>query len=239
MMRMFLRVALSLATGSIASALLFWAFVNTPESRALMLVLSASLVVAIVVVLALAVNVAVLAIDVPVRQVIGRALRIVPMSVLAGVLVAIGVLGVRRVDAWLAGHAGEISAWFIATLDWSDVTILFEAERYLSAWLRWVVIPVTALALVGSVLLNGIGAVWTRTWLRAAWYWRTLLLTTVTFVLLVWLPWRGVGWRPEQLPPTWVEPLFAGTRLMLIAAAMLVGATVVVTTVTRAVRNSP
>jgi hypothetical protein len=86
-------------------------------------------------------------------------------------------------------------------------------------------------------LLAGIGAVRSVAWVRAAWHWRTLLVATAAFVLLIWLPSLGASWRPARLPPAWAEPLLAGTRLLLIAVAMLLGAAVAVTAVARGVRD--
>jgi hypothetical protein len=218
-------IALWLLLGAAAIGGLFWAFLNTPESNALMLALSALLLLAMVVECALVVNAAVLLAngDGFAASVAGGARRI-HWFLVAAIPAALLIWAVLRGDAWVARHSGEINAWFIARFGWSDVSALFRAQEYLSVWIRWVLLPVTALAALAAMLRAGSAA--PRLWLRTAWHWRPLLIATVAFVVLIALPWRAAFWRPQNLPATWVEPAFAGVRLALIAITAAIGASV-------------
>jgi hypothetical protein len=229
-----LRVAAWLAAGAAVLAALYWLFLNTPESNALMLTISALLALLLVAASAVVVNVALLlavghAFLASLRTGVGRIGWFLVVAAPAGLLVWAIMLG----DTWVARRSGEISAWFIAQFGWADVTPLFTAISYLSIWLRWVLIPVAALAVLTSLVERET----TRRRWRAMWDWRTLLPATIAFAVLVALPWRGAYWRPEGLPPTWVEPAAAGLRLALVAALIALGfAIIVVTTAGRTVQ---
>ena len=141
-----------------------------------------------------------------------------------------------RGDQWIAQKSGEISAWFIAQFGWSDITPLFRAQSYLSIWLRWVLLPITALTALAS-LLSG-GSLAPRAWLGRAWHWRTLLVATLAFIVLVALPWQAAFWTQEKLPPTWVQPTLAGLRLGAIAISMGLGVAIMVLVATRATERT-
>ncbi len=218
-------IALWLLLGSAAMVGLFWAFLNTPESNALTLTLSAILVLTMVIVCGVVVNAAVLlANGVSFGASVTTGVRRIVWFLAAALPAAILIWAVLRADDWVARHSGEISAWFIARFGWSDVSALFRTQEYLSIWLRWVLLPVTALAALAAMLKVGSAA--SRHWLRAAWHWRPLLIATIAFVVLIALPWRAASWRPQNLPASWVEPAFAGLRLGLIAIATATGASV-------------
>jgi hypothetical protein len=221
-----------LLVGSGIVAGLFWAFLNTPESNTLMLVLSAVLVVLMVVLSGLVITAAVL---------LGRGDALLP-SIMTGarriawvMLIAIPVVlmtwAILRGDRWVAEKSGEISAWFIARFGWSDVSALFRAENYLSNWLRWVFLPITALTALASVLAGG--SLSPRAWLRTAWHWRTLLIATLSYVVFIFLPWQAAFLRQDNLPATWVQPTLAGFRLGFIGVLMALGLAIMVITVAR------
>jgi hypothetical protein len=213
---------------------LYWGFLNTPEANLAMLTLSALLIILMIVVGAIVVNVAVLlAMGSTVRSSVAAGARHSLAVVVASVAVLALVAVINRGDAWIANHAGEISAWFIARVGWADVSPLFQTQAYLSVWLRWVLLPVTALAALTMWWQHGSRAIVTPHWMRAAWHWRTLLIATLAFVVLIAFPWRAAFWRPQGLAATWIEPLVAALRLAAIALSMTVGAAVVIMTVTR------
>ena len=112
----------------------------------------------------------------------GTARRHIGWSLLLSVPIAALIVGVLQVDAWVARHSGEISAWFIARFGWADITLLFRAYSYVSAWVRWLLLPVAGIAAMAAVLHQGRKGVVTSRWLAAAWHWRTLLVATLAFV---------------------------------------------------------
>ena len=228
MIRQTLAVAAWLGSGGLALLGLYWLLINTPDSSALLLSLSALLVVAMLAVAAVVTNTAVLRYGGhPPRAAVPRAVRGIHRFLLAAVPVAAAAWALRRGDDWVALHAGEISAWFIATLDWTETGPLFEVARYVSVWLRWVVVPVLALAALARMLgRDGNRDVPAPPVRRALW--RTLLVATMAFVLFVVLPWQLMAWRPGGLPPTWIEPAVAVVRLSALGFAMAVGAAVMV-----------
>jgi hypothetical protein len=218
-------VAACLLAGGAVIAGLYWAFLNTPESNVLMLVASAILVLLMAAVSAVVINAAVLvSVGGNLISSLRSGARRIGWALLVAIPVALLVWVILRADSWVIAHAGNINAWFIAKFGWADVTPLFRTEDYLSTWLRWVLLPVTAVAALASVLQRGSLA--PRQWLRGAWHWRTLLIATLAYVVLVALPWRAAYWHPQGLPTSWVQPALAGFRLALVAIAMAIGASV-------------
>jgi len=235
MIRRVLDVAAWLGIVAAAAAALYWEFLNTTESQVLTLFLSAVLVTALIVVAAVGGSAAVLLAQGESRKgSLTKAARRPHWFLLATLSGALLVRLILRGDAWIARYSGEISAWFIATFNLADVTSLFVAEAYVSLWLRWVVIPVGALAAVASALQYGAGAVVSSRWIRAACRWQSLAATTGAFVLLIALPWRMTTWQPSRVTPVWMDPALAGLRLLIVGIVMLVGAAIVVLITARA-----
>jgi hypothetical protein len=233
MIRRTLLIAVWLAIGAAVLAGLYWLFLNTPESNVLMLIASAVLVTLIVMIAAVVANVAVLlALGGTLKTSIPSGARRSGWFIVAAVPVALLIWIISMGDAWVARRSGEISAWFIAQFGWADISPLFAAHRYLSAWLRWVMLPVAALAALASLLHRGDGEP-RRRWLAPAWHWRTLLMATLAFVALVVLPWQAASWQPQGLPPTWIQPTVAAIRLATVAALIALGFAIIVMTVTR------
>jgi hypothetical protein len=228
-----LLIALWLAAGAAVLAGLYWLFLNTPESNVLMLTASAVLMVLMVLIAALVANVAVLlALGEALRTSIPSGARRIGWFMVAAVPVALLIWAINMGDAWVARRSGEISAWFIAQFGWADISPLFAFERYVSAWLRWVLLPVAALAALASLLRRGTDGP-RRRWLAATWHWRTLLIATLAFAILVALPWQAASWQPRGLPPTWIEPTVAALRLAMVAVLIAIGYAVIVMTATR------
>lgn len=232
MIRRTLLVASWLAAGAALVAALYWLFLNTPESNVLMLSVSALLVLLMIALAATVANVAVLiALGGPLGSSVAVGARRAGWCLVVAVPLAALIWVVLLGDAWVARHAGEISAWFIARSGWADITPLFTAQRYVSVWLRWVLLPVAALAALASFLRRDTDG--RRGWLRATWCWRTLLIATLAFVVLVVLPWRAAFWRPEGLPHTWIEPTIAAAKLAVVAALMAIGFAIMVVAAAR------
>lgn len=234
MIRQTLAVAAWLAAGGLALLGLYWLLINTPDSSAFMLALSALLVAAMLAVAAVVTNTAVLRYGGhPLRTAVPRAARGIPRFLLAAVPVAAAAWAVRRGDNWVALHAGEISAWFIATLDWTETQPLFDVARYVSVWLRWVVVPVLALAWLARMLGRDGGSRDVMAPRARPKRLRMLAVATIAFVLLVALPWQLMAWRPGGLPPTWIEPAMAVVRLSALGFVMAVGAAVMMAAAVR------
>lgn len=208
----------TLAGATVASAL-FWAFLNTPESTVFTLALSAVLALAIYAVLAMTVAGAVGGWHDGWRRLpVGPAARGV-VACLPAVLLVLAIWWVvGRWLTWLAAHNGEISAWFIATLDWADVQPLLRGVEVASQWLRWVVVPFAALVWLGDALAG--------TWLPSRRSASPIRLAAVTAIAAatVWAPLASlVYWKPAGLPPTWVEPVFAVAKFAAIAGVAAIG----------------
>jgi len=234
MIRRTIGLAMWLGFGSLVIGGLYWGFLNTPEANFAMLALSAVLGLLMIGVAAIVVNVAVLvALGSPLRSSLAAGARRAAAVVVAALVVLGLVALINRGDAWVTSRSGEISAWFIRKFGWGDISPLFQTQTYLSVWLRWVVLPVTALAAIAVWLQQGARAIVTPRWVRVAWHWRTLLIATLTFVLLIAYPWRAALWRPQGLPPTWIEPSLAAVRLSVVVVCMALGAAVVIMTVAR------
>lgn len=224
-----------LTVGAAAVIGLYWMFLGTTEADVLRLAFSALLTLAMVLVTGIVVNAALsMASGATFRSSVARSYRSLHAFLAAAAVAAVLIWTLRLGDAWLVGHFGEISAWFIVSFDWQDITPLFTSVQYISAWLKWVVIPMAALATLANFVRH-------RQWrpavraVTAAWRWRPLLLTTVVFVVVSELARRTAMATPDTLPPTWVQPVVAVLRLSFSAAAIAVGVAIAVLTATRAV----
>jgi hypothetical protein len=165
------------------------------------------------------------------RTAVGRGLRNIHWFVVVAALASGAWWAVASAEAWIARHAGEINAWFIAALGWADVSWLLWAVSWLTLWVRGVIVPLTALAVLAALLQGGRSVLTRADWPRAAWGWRRLLTATLVVGLLLVLPWRLTTWRPE-LPSTWVQPAAAALRLGVVALLACVGCALLLRTVT-------
>jgi hypothetical protein len=217
-----------LLVGAAVGGAAYWGLLLTPESTVWALGLSIVLGALVLAVAFVTVNTAMLA---AVRrqwswQLVGQGARHAMACVPPLLAAALSWWLVASGEAWVGRHAGEISAWFIATLDWADVTGLFTSVRWLGGWLRWVVVPLMALVWLRGIL--------TAEWrpgpklLRQALSPVRLLVATVAFAALVWAPWTYlVPWRPVGLPLSG-ELLFAGVKLGLTALLAATGLAVII-----------
>lgn len=219
-------MAWSLAGAGVGAGL-FWGFLNTPESNVLMLGLSLLLAMAfawtvgtttVVVLEGWAKGWTAADLRGSVRRLPGF---VAAVLIAAGVWWAVGVG-----QQWLVARSGEISAWFIATFDWSDVRPLIEGLRLAGDWVRMVVVPFTALTWLARVITTG----WPRSiegalFRHALAPWRLVLVTAVAGLTL-WAPLTyGVYWRPPYatVPPAWVEPTIALAKFVLLTVVAAAG----------------
>jgi hypothetical protein len=228
MIRRLLAIAAWLAAGAALVGGLYWAFLNTPESNATTLTLSAALMVAVVAVTALMVTGAVLTCHgSTLRDSLRAGRRGIPYFLIAIVPALVLWWAVLLADAWTSRHGGEISAWFIARFGWADIEPLFTAATWISRWLRYAVAPVITVALLSAMLRDGLRGLRTAGWLRRIVRWRTLAVATLVFIALFALPWQLTAWRPG-LPANWLQPTVAVIRLSITALAIALGAAALV-----------
>ncbi|MGE0042627.1 MAG: hypothetical protein AB7H88_09340 [Vicinamibacterales bacterium] len=210
-----------LGAGLVAAGALYWGFLNTPESNAAMLAASALLFAAVVAVIGVAVNGAVLEARTGTLRA-GEAVRALP-GFAAASIVALAVRWLAGTGAsWTEAHAGEISAWFIATAGWSDVRWLLTSAAWFFSWAAWVAGPVIAISLLARLVAPGETDGGVR-WLTRAFHWRVLGLATLWFALLVWLPWQAAPGRPAAFPTGAMEPALAALKLAAIGLVMTAG----------------
>lgn len=225
---------LVLLGGGALSAAIYWGFLNTPESTVWTLALSAVLLLAVLLVGATSMGTVLLAwysgrVS---RPVVVGALRGLPAFLLPALLVIAVWWLVGRADARVAATSGEISAWFIAQFNWSDVGWLFTSIEWVSLWLRWVVAPFIALVWWRTIMVRG----WkpTGALLREALHPVRVLAATAIVALLVWVPWTQLApWRPHGLATGTTELLFVGAKLALVTLLSAVGWSLVARTAAR------
>jgi hypothetical protein len=133
---------------------------------------------------------------------------VVPLAVFALVWWLTGIAG-----GWLLDHAGQIDAWLIARTGWTRTAGLHIVLKWIVAFVRYGIGLSLAVSLLAALVAHGARAAGRAVWLRRAFGWRQLIVTTVAIVVGIWLPWQAVFWRPASLPPTWLEPAFAAAKL--------------------------
>ncbi len=198
---LWLALAHAIALGAVA------AFLYTPESNVLMLALSALLVLATLVVLLMASTSAAHALvhrQAPWRS-LGAAARLLPL-VLVGVLVVGVICGAAGAfESWWVSRAGEIDATAIAAGDITNTGPLHAAVRWLVRAVQWVLVPAWLAACLAWAAAYERRDVLGLKWLAASLRWRLLGVAVAAVVLLVWLPWHYVYWRPRALPASSIE----------------------------------
>jgi len=213
-----LKTALWIGVIDAVAAAAILAFLYTPESNVLMLVASALLVLLAGVLLLLSSASAAhgLVRGASPWASIGAAARHLPL--ICVVLVVLGVVcgGAGWFETWWMSRAGEFDAAAIAAGDVTRTGWVHTAVHWIVVLVQWVLVPAwfaTALAWVAGYERRD---VLTLKWLTAGLEWRLLLITVLGVVLLVWLPWRYVYWRPTALPASTLEPVFAGGKLLIV-----------------------
>jgi len=224
-----LRATLWLMGGSGATFAAYWAFLNTPESSAPMLALSAALALLAFGLAGITVNGVLLAWATRGSPgSLGRAIRgLSGFAIATSLVVALWWAVSSAVSAVDARH-GEISAWFIARMGWADVRWLFAATAWIGIWLRAIVAPLISLsflsALIGAERQAGDAARAVRRALSPL----RLVRATCWGALLVAVPWVYLApWRPRSLPASSIEPAFVAVKLIVVALVMATGAALV------------
>jgi len=233
--RRFLSTVVWLAVGHAALGVVFWVFLQVPESNVLMLAASLLLVMAMIFVLGCveAFGVARAQSEKRLLAAAGRAARRAPLVVLplAGFAIIFWLTGVA--GNWLTGHAGEIDAWIIATTGWTRTAGLHAALGWLLAFVCFGVGISLAVSQFAALVVDGPQAAGRTAWLRRGFGWRQLVVTALAVLVGIWLPWKAAYWRPTSLPPTWVEPAFAAAKLAVLFLIANVAWTVILWTAAR------
>jgi hypothetical protein len=145
------------------------------------------------------------------------------------VLVSIVWWAIGRALDGLGARSGEISAWFIATLNWSDVRPVIAGAQTLGEWLRRVAVPFAALVWLAGVLTGTWRPAVPYAWLPGTGMLARLALATALATITVWLPFAyGLYWMPRGLPPTWIEPAVALLKFAAMAMVAAVGFSLIV-----------
>ena len=223
-------ITLWILVGTALTGGIYWSFLITPESTIWSLAASALLLLAAGFLLALTVSGALLGWQDGVSSSLFRAAA-------AGVPASIPAALVAGLIWWLAGaatarvtiYSGPITAWFIAAFGWDDVSWLFTGISWLAMWLKWVVAPMLALALMAGILTGGWRELAGATWLKRALAPVPLVTATLLFAVLVAAPWIYLApWRPGGLPPTSLELAFVIGKLAVTALLMAVGVALII-----------
>jgi hypothetical protein len=218
--------ALTLAVGYSVAGALFWALLNVPESTVFALLASLLLTLSIVVLTGLTTAAAAaVAPGLPRLTVVRRAIAALPAFVVGlAIFAALWWLTAGVDDVWTR-HRGEIDAMFIRYLGVTGTAPLHSAER----WLTWTVRWGLGLSVVAALATSGWRGVRALTpALRTAIGWTPLAAVTVAAVTVAEGLWRVATWRPQWLPPSSIEVVFAAVKLgllyllfVIIAAAVL------------------
>ncbi len=212
-----------LVVGHAILGLLYWLLLQIPESNVFMLAGSVAVVI-VMVLWAGAVEATALAAwapGIPLVQAGGAGLRRAIWIVPPALVFLLLWYATGHVSAWLDAHSSEAAAWFIATRGWTDVSWLHTTLGWIVWFLRYGCGVSLAAALMAGLVTKGAGTLAGAAWLKRAFHWRTLLLTTAVLFVCVWLPWRYVvNWRPESLPLSWVQPAFAAVKLGVVFVVM-------------------
>jgi hypothetical protein len=138
---------------------------------------------------------------------------------------------------WLAGsvtdritiYSGQINAWFIASLGWDDISILFRTIDWLAIWIKWVAGAMLSLTLMSAIVIGGWKALVGVAWIKRALSPLTLAFATLWFGLLVAAPWLYLApWRPEGLPATSLEMAFIVVKLSVTALLIAAGTSLMI-----------
>lgn len=190
-------------------------FLHTPESNVPMLVVSALLVTFAGVLLLLSSASAAHALvhrQQPWSS-LGPAARRLPVVVAALIVIGLICGGAGWFESWWLAHAGQVDAGAIVVGDVTRTGWVHSAVHWIVVFVQWVLVP----AWLATVLAWAAGYeardVLTLKWLTAGLDWRLLTATALGVVLLVWLPWRYVYWRPRGLPASTAEVVFTGAKL--------------------------
>jgi hypothetical protein len=213
---------------------LFWLLLSIPESNVATLAGSALLVVMMALLFGWVEAVGVLAWSggMPARELPRRAIRTTAGVWLGAALFVVVSYLVAHAGVWWRDHQGETDAWLMVRLGWTNTGTLHAGVRGLLAFVRFVGLSL-ALSLASAIITAGFQAIRHARWAREGV--RPLRLLTIAAILIVfvWLPWRGVNWRPTWVTPNWEEAAFVAVKLGVIYLIANVGWALVLSTAPR------
>lgn len=223
-------ITLWILVGAALTGGVYWAFLITPESTIWSLAASALLLLSAGFLLALTVSGALLGWQRGVSSSLFRAAAAgVPASIPAALIAGLIWWAVGAATGRVTIYSGPINAWFIAAVGWDDVSWLFTGISWLAVWLRWVVAPMLALALMAAVLYGGWREIARAAWIKRAISPMPLATATLLFAALVAAPWSYLApWRPGGLPATSVELAFVIGKLAVTALLMATGVALII-----------
>jgi hypothetical protein len=197
---------------------LFWLLLQVPESNVLMLASSALLSVAAIYAFAVVQLMPLRAFGAsePMGRALGVALGrawlvVVPLVIFGAIWWATGLAQ----EAFL-GRAGEVDAWFIARLGWTNTGWVHTAVHVVLAFVRFGIGVALAVSMLAAIAGSGLAGLMSDAWLRGAFRWRYLLFVVAGLIVGFALPSHALYWRPASLPPTWVQPAFAAVKLFVL-----------------------
>jgi hypothetical protein len=213
-----LRVALWIGVIDGLAALAMLGFLYTPESNLLMLSLSAVLVIVATALLLLSSTSGAIALVQRIApwKALGTAMRRLPLVLVAIVVVGLLCGAAGWFESWWVARAGQVDAAAIAAGDVTNTRPLHATVHWLVVVVQWILVPAwltTALAWIAGYERRDVLGM---KWLTAGLHWRILLVTAASVIVLVWLPWRLVYWRPRGLPASSLEMAFTVAKLGLI-----------------------
>jgi hypothetical protein len=207
-----------LVAGHVLAGGAYVALINTPESNALMLTQSAVLVLAGLLLLVLTSTSAGLALQrgLPPWRTLRPSLRLLPVVLVAVLVIGVICAGAGWLERWWVARSGEVDAALIAAGDITRTGWLHTTVEWLVALVQWVLVPVWLAASLVWASAYGARHVLSFKWLVAALRPRALLVALAAVVILVWLPWSGVYWRPAAVQPGTLELIFTGVKLLTV-----------------------
>jgi hypothetical protein len=228
--------AATLALGYGLAGALYWALLNVPESSVAALALSASLV-PLVIVMAAATTAAAVMIA---GGATGDTWRRMPAGI-GGFVIGVAMFAVLwwitgRVDAWWTVHRGEVDALFLRFGGITRTSWLHQTVSWIAFLARWAL----GLSIVASLVVAGArgGGRTLRRGLRGSVRVRSLTVTAAGVVVFTEALWRLALWRPERLPPTWMEPAFVTIKLTVLYG-LAIGVAAVVLGIHRRAESMP
>lgn len=218
MTRRLLLIVAWLIAGHAATAGLFWALLQVPESSALMLAASALLAVLAVLAMAWTVGGALAAWrpEAAPGRAMARGLGQLAAVVLGALVFALVWWLTEKADLWHGQYGGQLDAWIIARTGKAETARLHSAIFWLLWFLRWGFGLTIALSLAAWAVRDGVRALRSARWLTSALNPIRWLAVTALVGVGVALPWHHVYWRPEKIS-IGAEPFFVTVKLTLIA----------------------
>lgn len=214
-LRGFMRSSTTLAVGSSVAAALFWTLINVPESNVFTLSLSALLVPLFLVTIGITTAMAAaLAQGVAFRAAGRRAVAALPGFVAGLAIFALLWWLTGSVDEWWRDHRGEMDAWLLRQFGATRTAFLHVTVFWMTWLVRWALGLSVILGLVTAGTLSGWRA--SGRGLRLAVRLLPFAATAVGVVVVNESVWRLASWRPTFLPPNWVEPAFAVTKIVVL-----------------------